>query len=1300
MGRSTIVAKARKRIDNGGVGEVVVGDPHAGKAPLKKRKKGGCLKAFIITLCVTVGVLAILIVGGLFIGDAVMKSNVGVSLFDVFAVIGDVGDYDKDKIVTNGYTESDVNEFYDSANKMLYFKTGADAVLNSAYIEELMHDTVQAGNADNLMASLLGILKSENFDAARLGAYEGWKDDVDHVGELTTISDRQFAAFFDDLVLGSGLIDEMIPDLANNLKDKAIADLVTLEQLIIRKGADMSEAALTEIGGVAEHAYMTLTVKVDLKQTVNALLPTLDAQAGFPVSMFGWLIDWILPDTTYATATVDLDDSAYGVNMELNRLAAEECEMGAAKEEIIAKYRDASGKITKMDRLFIVIESFAGQDVRENVNENAGAALGYICKSDSGFSVANAIETDTLTMTDNGDTFKIDLYGMLADILNEQTDGHASAEDIIVLMQSLVCTHGDGAYADDYAHRADLFSPADADLAQALKDCGFGSIEDIRTEEDYLKLKAAYGAIGYQTPGVDLTGQTNVFEREFMDALAQTYCLDLQKYNADGKPTGENYTFSEISALFGMEPGDGSASSLELTDLLDGAKFAQAAGDPNVRTLQLTDRMLGAVMRALMPDFVSSSGYGDYGLELRTLKIAQRVADDGLTHDMVTVVFSLKTSEMLKSEVVEYIGGVLPAYISMGLAVDMTPDLTAEQRLSAEITCYNEITSAGSADILNGLTSEKVVEALENIVPNINLKQLLGVMSDGISSVVDNMTAALPSFSFVPSKDNSSAYAAEFPSLFDLAAQLMGLNDPEKSEADRVSGDELKSAVNYLVNYTYDGGEVSANATYDAFLSSVQKNYYLSGQLTDFDSIFTSLTGSFDASALRLNEAKSYSYGGSTVWYNGMLYDPRSASELNVDITETDLVAIMREFAAASLADGTELVRAEVTEHGIALYVRIGVSSMLEEKYRALINCDYIYAAVKLDLDAPADDNGDGVFDRYEAAIAINGQSENGADYATLMRLIKAFGAADFDLDGIARDVGKAAYDALVNLDAAKLGYTLDAAGGKIVLPSFYDYAMTLLGVDKSTYTADDMKAAMQGIRAAQVNTDTVKYYVNEDGTNAAVNVNNFDAAKTILDPVSDDFDYLSKIEGVTDLNTPVSVYDNELGKVVSGKAAQSLGSLAQLAVIPNGAAKVGTAKDMYDVLGSYAATPLDADKIYVAFTFDAKVADLFSAGDNLAGVLPTDVYMTIVYTYDGGALDYAYLRVNGLTEKQQTLLVAEICGFDDFAANVAARANEARDMLSGIPINVSAVDSADQNACAELSMTASELLAAASHRI
>ena len=1268
-----------------------VGDPSAGKAPLKKRKKGGCLKAFIITLCVTVGLLAILIVGGLFIGDAVMKSNVGVSLFDVFAVIGDVGDHDRDKIVTNGYDQDDVAAFYDSANSMLYFNTGDNAPLNSAYINELMKETVESGNTDNVMASLLGILDSKNFDADKLGAYDGWKDDVNHVDQLTPVTDKQFAAFFNDLIIESGIVDSMIPDVTSMLGNKQIKDLVDLEQLIIRKGADMAAEDLTRINGVAEHAYMTFTVSLSVKEAFNAALPTLDSQIGFPISMFGWFINWFLPDTTYATATVDLNDPAYGVNLELNALASAECEMGAAKEEIISKYRDADGKITKMDRLFIVAESFSNTDLRTTVNEASADMLGYLCESESGFSVANAIEMDTLKVKDNGDEFKIDLYGMMAGILNDQTGGNAAPEDIIVLMQALVCTDEAGSYGDDYAHRADLYAPMNADLDEALKSCGFDSIEDIKTADDYEKLKEKYGAIGYKTTGAELTGHENVYEEEFLDALAKTYCLDLNKY-VSGVPTGERYTFSEIAGLFGIASGDGTTASVELIELLDGAKFAQSAGDPNVQKLQVTDRMLGAIMIALMPEFVNSSGYGDYGLELRTLKISQQTAGDGLPHDLVNVVFVLKTSEMLKAELVGYIGGVLPPYISMGIEVDMTPGLTAAQRLPAQITCYNEISELGNADVLNGLTSGRFVDALERIVPNINLDTLLSTMADGISSVVDNMTAVMPTFAFVPSTDDS-VYYAEFPSMFEIAAQLLGLDDAAKPEADRISGEQLKNAIDYLVNYSYDGSaDIAADANYDNFLSSVQQNYYLADQLSDYNSIFSSLTGEFDASVLRLNKAQSYTYGGNTSWYNGMMYDPRTADELAVTINGTDLVAIMREFAAASLGETAEILRADITAGGIDLYLRINVASMLEEKYRALINCDYIYAEISIDLNSVVGETNN---KRYETVITVNGQTEVGKDFDTLMRLLRSFGAPSFDLDKIAGDVGISAYDALSKMNDAKIAYTLNADSDTIVLPSFYDYAMTLLEVDKTSYDASDMKAAIQGVRAQEVNTATDKYYVNADGSDAAANPFNFDAAAAVVNPIATSVD-ITKLEIVTEnpnpLNNIVAALDNQFGWLIKDRATSRVGSLMQLSALAAGA-KSGNAAATYAFANGYDGLLSENDN-YVTLTFKTNIAELFAAGANLTGVLPDSVYMTIVYKYDTttNAFTMEHLRVNGLTAKLQTLLIEEICKFGDFGTNVTDHSGDAEGMLSGYDFGIDATVPAGESACGRFTLAYGKL--------
>lgn len=210
-------------------------------------------------------------------------------------------------------------------------------------------------------------------------------------------------------------------------------------------------------------------------------------------------------------------------------------------------------------------------------------------------------------------------------------------------MQAIVCTQGEDGYADAYEYRSDLYyDPESADLEAALKACGFDSIEDVRTEDDYYRLKEAYGDISYKTMSVALDPEyVNVFEREFLDELERAYCLDLTKRDDNGDPVlDENgnevkYTFSEISDLFGMTSGGATQEQQDLIDLIDSARLAAAAASDEDATLRITDRMLGAIVSG-MTDSLLPEDYAGYGVEMRTLRINKVNG-----HDYVTIVMSV-----------------------------------------------------------------------------------------------------------------------------------------------------------------------------------------------------------------------------------------------------------------------------------------------------------------------------------------------------------------------------------------------------------------------------------------------------------------------------------------------------------------------------------------------------------------------------------------------------------------------------------------------------------------------------------
>ena len=810
----------------------------------KRNKGGGCLKKLIIGLLVTLGIIAVIIVGALIAGNAVLNNMFGVSLFDMFGVVGDLGSANRTEIVTNPYDEDDVDGFYDSANELLYFKSGEGAVLNAEYVYELLGDVTSGESEDEIFNSLLGLLSSENFDKDKLSSYTGWKEGVEHSSTLSTVSDREFCAFLDDLVFNSGVLETMLGDSLSFSGDTKLGDLLNLDQLIISKEQVAPTSALTlndnaEVYSSAS-VMMTLTMSLNLDKTVDAVF---NSMPDFP-SFLGGIAKFFLPDEIFVTATVDMTDASKGIELEINSLGDETCSV-TAKPEILAKYGDGNGNVTKMERIFVIIESFSGMDVRQAIDDATAPVLGYLCKgadTEVPFCFADVIDLDSVTSTNEGNTFKIDLFGMLTDVINAQTNGSARPEDIVVLMQALLCTDAD-VYSGDYAHRADLYyNPTASDMAEALTACGFTSLDDIKTQEDYEAFKEAYGAIEYKKFGVSLDeSYVNAYSQELLNEIEASLCLNLDGYN-----------FADVLALLGFSE---ESADVELTELIDGARLAELAKPENeATTMQITDRMLGAIIIEILPEMLGES-YEQYGIDLRTIAISERVVD-GTTHDLVTIKFTIELGGLISGDIKTYLENVLPDYVTFGATVDITGNLNGAERLPLEIACFNDVTNEGSADVLNGLTSDELIDAIERLIPDVDLDSMFSSVTEGLNSAIDGLNEVLPYYDFVPSSADNSGYV-ELPTIFDLAVELLELNEGE----DGVDGDDLKSVVNYLVNYAYDGEDNSAGASDDEFLRNVQRNYYIynDGQpLESFDQIFEIINSGLSLDKLRVEGEVTY----------------------------------------------------------------------------------------------------------------------------------------------------------------------------------------------------------------------------------------------------------------------------------------------------------------------------------------------------------------------------------------------------------------------------------------------------------
>lgn len=670
----------------------------AGKEPAKKKKKKkkhGCLKAFLITLLVVVLLIGILIVVGLFVGDGLLKSNFGISLFDIFGAVGDLGDNNRDKNVTNPYSANDTAAFYDALNGTLYFNRGDRAVITSEFARGLLGKALGTGEGESnpptdnpaadgeqteptaptepsggIADEFVSLLKAENFDKAALATYTGWKEGADRMGGLRSVTDRQLAGFFDDLVFASGALDDVLP--LGNVK---FGEVMNLEQIVLRRGSDLTAEKRSEYGVTEEsHVYLTMTVSAD----VNKLLDGLLGDAGLPgIAM--WAIDLFLPNTAFAHFTVDLNDEAYGVRFSFNSMASETCGV-TAREDLLAKYDpDGDGQVTKMDRLLIIVESFSGMDLRQTLNDGFSSVLPYLCASENGgFSIGNLIAGDVGA----DGSFKLDLYGILADALNEQSGGNATGNDLTVMLQALLCTESERGYAN---------APA-------------------RVDDD-----AHYAAFG----------------EAFLSELERAYTLDF----------GDK-TFADVVELL---TDDSASHGQSLQD------FLQKDSLPTEGPAYLTDEMLAAVLRRLLETNASelTSGLAGYEVAVRSVGIRSEGA-----RTFADIVMTVKPSAIIPANLKDTVGGLLPNEICLGVEVDITPGST---EVLGEIVRYNELTKASSAAVLNGLTTEDFFACFRAVSPDLDFETLCNQFGTGMRAVIDNLDQVLPNYRFTDTAESVPA---------------------------------------------------------------------------------------------------------------------------------------------------------------------------------------------------------------------------------------------------------------------------------------------------------------------------------------------------------------------------------------------------------------------------------------------------------------------------------------------------------------------------------------------------------------
>ena len=687
-------------------------------AGLKERKKLGCLAKFLISLAITVAILAAVTVTGLLVGNHLLKSNFGVSLFDIFGCMSDLKKAEREDIVTNPYSQSDEAGFYVALDSSLFLK---DGTVDKEYLDGL----TGAADGGNVSDAATSILSRESFSAEKLAAY----DAVNGEGTPAAMTDRQLAAFLNAYIVESGMLDEAAGDLSGVLGDSKLSDVLSVEQTILQSGKDMSAEDKAAYSATDGGVYLTVTFSFDIKSTMKSVME--NAGAGG----FVWIVNMLLPEAAYLSATFDLTDASYGVKFDVNGMSRIPCEMNYITEEMQAKYGD---DVSGYDRLCIIIESFSGMDVNESLSSGMGGLTSFLCKgggSDDGtFCFADMIDLDSVKKSAaGGNEFSLNTMEFITENINSATGGNAAKDDVIAIIQALVCTDYDDAY--DAPDRVDLYAE-DADaLRAALEECGFASITDVRTQSDIDKLAAAYPGLAYDEPGAPVGDTaTNVYNDAFIDAFSDAYGVDMTEYeNGDsGAPVGR-YGFDDLMSLAGTD-GTGLTDGQRTLAARIAAAYAEGASSGKVPEFGITEKMFGAALREL-----SHMYDGAADISLRSVDFFE---SDGKTY--ADLVFTLDSSGLISDSVVN---GMLPEYISIGVRAEIT--VGSASRESAKMISFNGLTESGGVAGIEELTCSEFTDSLKAVLPSVDFDGILSSVTEGLNGIADNISQYFPGAAFV-----------------------------------------------------------------------------------------------------------------------------------------------------------------------------------------------------------------------------------------------------------------------------------------------------------------------------------------------------------------------------------------------------------------------------------------------------------------------------------------------------------------------------------------------------------------------
>lgn len=1124
------------------------------KKPVKKNR-GVCCTCCLIVLVFLIVVLAASFGVGWYIGDKMTKQYLDMSLADTFDVMNELY-WTKDKhVVTNPYSDEDLNGFYNQIKTNMLLKEGADIDFDAAIEAALRQmngndgqdkDGAEAapktsadggtdggeGNADSgeesgtasvmdlFVNMVVDVFTRDNIDVERLKNYAENNDEY-----IFVLRDKQLAAFADKLIkalLGSGADVAGLKDVVKNVSlDKAIS----LKQIRFR-----AESELNEMGeDIITATVADITVWIGLQDAVGGELGYYLEEGGFgwASGLARWLGNVFLPKNLYITVSVPLNGES-DMQVTLN-------DMNAAKRD----------RTYKLINGIMALSGGGDHTVQSMLAEAADKIAPYM------ESAAGIIDFSSSAQG----AVKLDLIGTMAKMASDNlSEGEPITKpEFMYMLQALLTS--------DAQARLDALQPYLYDEWYVDDDGNYVYDPD------------------------DKTGLTHVDYIELLiQEIEEKYAVDLGE--------GDERDLSKILAMLGisLDGESGETGSKDMFDMIDAKRFNAAIDkDADDVKLRITDRMLAAALSDQLNVILAKDGSDFNGLA---------VGIDALTFvrnaDHPERTYAMLAAEIGVSGLLDSLGeanvlsklaaNVLPEKLLLSITVDVTLSLPAGEQYHAASFMFNDYEN-----------TDRVVATLGKLIPSLDLSAMTGDIEKLLRDMLLQLDQTLgidlvpADISAVPVKQGELVMT----DIFEVITKTVLVD--EAGEPIELQTD-LKTVLKALNDNGSDVEVVPAKDNYSEFLSQVADMYYLDMQVTqettidDLTEFLKDGEQGFDAGKFRV-KAKDGAPPQRGVKY--LIYDGRSADELKPCMEAAELGYLISSKMTGGV-QSYELIGVKTSHDKLIIELSVAISDVMPDKVHNLIAADNITVTATVLLDTV--ENG-----AYAVDMQINRMDE--ATYSDLTAIIRLFGV-DLDIDSQVAELGKIMYEQMQSIG--------DGLGGEermtftdrgIEFDSFYGFLASKM--DLLDASPETVKRALQGMYEIS----EIEEYVNREY--------NYDTSDFIVNRGSDKA--MSQAEfavkaanGMTDAE-----FNGYFQGLISAMADNSV-DVVQTTVIKSGM-NDGMIKAVRDRLNSKLdGSPVSLTDDYLAVTFKMIMNEFMSSDkSSSAGFLPDHVYATAVIKYD-----------------------------------------------------------------------------------